>query len=200
MRGRGVRLFVAVDLSAGAREAGRAAINQLQHDPAVARATVRWLAPESWHLTLQFLGEVDEARVPAIATALGGSWRQARFAAGLAGGGTFPPGGAPRVIWLGLDQGGRETAALHEETARRLSPGGFRPEVRPYHAHLTVGRVKWVSTALAGPMRRAVQGVEIPSHDWTVDRVVLYESQLSPKGATYRVVVQAMLHEWPQVH
>ena len=42
-------------------------------------------------------------------------------------------------------------------------------------------------------MRRVVGNVEILAHDWTVDRVVLYESQLLPKGSTYRVVVEAML-------
>ena len=97
------------------------------------------------------------------------------------------------MIWLALGQGEPETAALHAETARRLRPVGVRPEARSYHAHLTVGRVKRVSTALSGPMRQAVQGVEIPPHEWTVDRVVLYESRLSPSGATYRVVVQAIL-------
>jgi len=85
-------------------------------------------------------------------------------------------------------------ALLQRETARRLRLAGFRQEVRSYRAHLTVGRVKQLSTAAAGPMRRAVGNVEIASHDWTVERVVLYESQLSPKGSTYRVVVEAMLH------
>ena len=194
LRGSSVRLFVAIAVITDAREAGRSAIDELQHKHTVARAKVRWLAQESWHVTLQFVGEIDEMEMCRIAVALGGSWRQSSFIAGLAGGGIFPSEGTPRVIWFGLGQGGHEMALLQRETVRRLRLVGFRQEVGPYRAHLTVGRVKQVPTAAAGAMRRAVENVEIPSHDWIVDRVILYESQLSPKGSTYRVVVEAMLH------
>jgi len=104
---------------------------------------VSWTKPDNWHVTLQFLGEVEQARVPGIIAALRGvDFAPARLRLG--GSGCFPRQGqgAPRTVWVGLAEGGEACARLAGAVNRALAPRGFAPEVRNYRPHVTLGRVK----------------------------------------------------------
>jgi RNA 2',3'-cyclic 3'-phosphodiesterase len=110
---------------------------------AIALPGVRWVDPAALHLTLAFLGELDEAQVAAaIEAADAAACRAQPFRLEVAGLGTFGPPKAPRVIWAGL--GGDLTAlrALHADLARELQARGFPPEERAFSPHLTLARIK----------------------------------------------------------
>ena len=79
------------------------------------------------------------------------------------------------------------------EVRERLAPFGFALDRRPYHVHLTLGRVKRASLASGTQIREALDSVDIPSSRWPVDRVVLVESRLSSAGAFYRVLGESPL-------
>jgi 2'-5' RNA ligase len=153
---------------------------------------VSWVRPELVHVTLKFLGEVDEDKVPVIV--------QAMRAAGEGGfpmqggaGGFFPLKGAPRVIWVGLRQGREECTAYFEKLDGGLAKAGFMAESKPFTPHLTVARVKaamriddW--SGLLVDLKR----------DWpvfTVDRVVLWQSILKSSGPEYRRVAEVGLEK-----
>ncbi|HXV77552.1 MAG TPA: RNA 2',3'-cyclic phosphodiesterase [Candidatus Polarisedimenticolaceae bacterium] len=143
----------------------------------------RWVPPSQIHLTLRFLGEVDEATELAAQS----HWQRAarsvpRFRLALGGVGRFPPRGRARVLWIGVGDpdGGTALAELAEriEQATRLS--GFAAERRPFHSHLTLARA---GKQAPGAVPIAADAVHAPP--FLVDRVVLFQSELGPTGARY---------------
>ena len=177
-----MRLFAAVDLDETARAAAAGSTHALATRLATADAPapVRWVPPEQLHVTLRFLGEVSE-------------WQAGAFSAGLADLDCFPFSGAPRVIWLGMDEGREQMAALKDELDDRLVSIGFESETRPFRAHLTLGRVNR-PVAVSGPELRAILSKHRPeTARWVVDRVTLYESRVSSRGAAHHVVESTTL-------
>jgi 2'-5' RNA ligase len=142
----------------------------------------RWVAPDSLHLTIRFLGRVDGRRLAALAGALR-ALAIAPFPISLDGIGRFGGGTAVRVVWLGLASGGEEAAGLAGEVEAQCAAAGFEPEGRPYHPHLTLARSR---------QRRGDRLPDLPSPPelpgWTVAGFRLYRSRLSPGGATYSVL------------
>ena len=191
----GQRLFVAVDLSDEVREdvatAARDLAERIASTPSA--GSVRWVPPENLHLTLRFLGYVDEGRAPAVGSVLTEPLETAGFQASISGAGAFPPGGPPRVVWLAASEGGVQLTALHNEIEARLQPLGFKAETRRYTAHLTLGRVKAYSPGGGALFRRVLATTHVATSRWLVDHVTLYESKLSPKGPTYHPVVRTRL-------
>jgi len=186
-----MRLFVAIEIPEGPRaEAGRrlqAVRGQLP--PA------RWVDPEKIHLTLIFLGAIEEADLPALGAALrSAAAAHAPFLLALQGGGTFPPRRPARVAWIGVDAAdtaGPALAALQADvSAAAAGAVGYTPESRPYHPHITLARcpenwprpaIDLFTAAFAGPL----------SDPFPVSRIALFESQLRGGpggGARYRVV------------
>ncbi len=113
------------------------------------------------------------------------------FRLSVAGLGAFPPSGPPRVFWLGLGEGADRLARLHDEVEARLEGLGFEREDRPFRAHLTLGRVK----GRLGPEARRLLA-SVPPEDvgtLSVARVTLFESRLSPRGATHTALAHGRL-------
>jgi len=153
---------------------------------------ISWVRPELAHVTLKFLGEVDEDKVPAIVQAMQAASRGSFEAQGGAGG-FFPSRGAPRVVWVGLRQGREECAAYFEELDAGLAQAGFLAESKPFAPHLTVARVK------AAVRSDDWSGLLVDlKRDWpafTVDRVVLWQSILKSSGPEYRRVSEVGLEK-----
>jgi len=143
--------------------------------PGTARRTTR----PQWHLTLQFLGNrVDLGRVRDALGAL--AVRAGAVQLGPAG--AFPTERRARVLWLGVSEGQALLAQLAAAVGALLEPVGYPPEQRPYHAHLTLARLKSpadlrpvVADVGPGPVGRA----------WTAGEVVLFQSQVRRSGAEY---------------
>jgi 2'-5' RNA ligase len=195
------RLFVGVDIPPACRE--RAAVVR---DCLAGRlaSDICWTRPDSWHLTLKFLGEVEPGAVEAVVSALGAVECPA-FAARLGGCGTFPPLPAtsatsgtgrgrirpPRVLWLGLDRGGHELVRLAEAVDRALAPLGFAPAATPHHPHLTLGRVRRAAPDRWAEALAACDAAHARAGDWpefTVDGFILWRSDLMPDGARHTAV------------
>lgn len=133
-----MRLFAAVRLDPAAEEALAATLAGVGDPP----GGPRWSARDHWHITVVFLGEVDQMRVPELrrrfAAVAGG---QRAFSIRLDGVGTFPARGRPSVLWAGLAGEVTELAALARDARRAARRVGVsRPERRPYRPHFTLGR------------------------------------------------------------
>jgi 2'-5' RNA ligase len=170
-----LRAFLAVQLSDAARECAARAVETLR---ALLPAGVRWVPPESQHLTLKFLGEIGEERVDALlARARAKLATVAPFEVALAGFGAFPNAREARVLWLGVAQGSAALAKLARKLDGAARVAGAERERRPFEAHLTLGRLR-------EPARVEIERLAAPTAPpWTVSEVVLYESRLAPDGA-----------------
>jgi len=182
-----MRLFVALDIDPGIRDRIAAFRNQMR----VLAPEVRWVGPETFHVTLQFLGEtkkVDEVRralkqVEAEAVQL--AFRGAGF---------FPTPKSPRVFWVGIESDQR-LQTLADSIAHATRPLGFERDAGPYTPHLTLAR-RGSGRPHRVPGERPASGLQrvhdelakLPSPDFgtmTAHEFYLYESHLSPEGARY---------------
>jgi 2'-5' RNA ligase len=176
-----IRSFIAVDISPEAREKLAAAQDRLRP----VAGGVKWVDSGSFHLTLKFLGAVEQGR-------LGETWKSVSktlvgakgFVMRFRGIGAFPTATRVRVIWAGVEAGQEELADLAERVERACAEHGFERENRPFQAHLTLGRVREpvVNTRLA-EMIQELSREELG--EVAVDRVRLMKSELTPKGAKY---------------
>ena len=184
-----IRTFIAVKLP----ETVLAAIDGVQERMAAYGFNVRWVTTGNIHLTLKFLGEVDEDEVDGIAAVLTEAvhgFAPLRLAA--AGVGVFPSVKRARVIWVGLSGQLPELAALQRSIEDRLATIGYPHEKRPFSGHLTLGRVKGL---IAASRLTTAMGAfrDFASETFEVDRVVLFKSDLRPTGAVYTELRQVTL-------
>lgn len=147
-------------------------------------ATARWTRPEGWHVTVKFLGAISPRLVERVQAAVRRvSGDTGAFLTSLTAFGVFPGPGRARVVWAGLDDAGERFAALAgalDDALRDVVP----PEQRPFSPHLTVARLNPPADVRgAGLVGAAVGGVP-----FAVERLVLYRSHLSPKGARYEAL------------
>ncbi len=186
-----MRLFVALELTAAWRQALSAVQKRLRRLDR--NACVRWVDPGGIHLTLRFLGEVDEDRVQPLAaalqSALAGHDAPRLAPAGL---GTFPSARRPRVVWAGVTEDGARLATLQQAVEHTLRAQGWEPESRAFRPHLTLGRMRDPEGTIAVDLRRALESTSMPTWEPRPERVVaLMRSHLSRQGARYEA-----LHAW----
>ena len=133
------------------------------------------------HLTLAFAGDATAAIGAAIVESMRLSIAQAPFELAFGGVGTFPPRGAPRVLWLGVIAGADAVITLHASVAGRFEAAGARQDRRPLQPHLTLARWRHPSESFrlkATDGNHRVATVEVAG-------VTLYQSRLSSSGPTY---------------
>jgi 2'-5' RNA ligase len=183
-----VRLFVALHLEEPTRT--RVAAIQAELRRQDRRDQVRWADVSGIHLTLQFLGEVEDARVAELETALGGAVAglpAPRLATDRPG--AFPNWRRPRVLWVGIREDGSALAGLHAAVGAACGRLGWPPEARAFQPHLTVGRVREPGAPVERALVDAAMKIEAGSQPALVHaRLALVRSHLSPRGARYEDV------------
>jgi RNA 2',3'-cyclic 3'-phosphodiesterase len=153
---------------------------------------VRWVSPETMHLTVKFLGTTDETLVPGIAGALQECVRDVppvRFA--LTGLGAFPNARNPKVLWAGFVDNG-VMPAVHREIEAACEKLGCSRDSRPFAPHLTLGRVR--DFRIRKMLAHALQhygGRHFGA--FTATRIALYQSELLPDGARHVVLHECIL-------
>ena len=184
-----MRLFIAVDLPEETRR--EIAVRQKLIAAPLVRSggSLKLVAPEQMHLTLLFLGEVQEARVPAAIVAMSTAVDLPAFEMAFGGAGVFPPRGAPRVLWMGVTAGAAPLTSLQREIAERIRRLGIAFDDRPFHPHLTLGR--WRESRGSAKAAALHDVPEIAS--LRVTRATLYQSRLSASGRAYTALAHATL-------
>jgi len=186
-----MRLFVAADLPDAVRDALVAEQGRIKSALAGSGSPLKCVKPEHAHLTLVFIGNVDDARVPAVVDAIGSDIDLPAFDATFEGAGAFPPRGAPRVLWIGVGSGAGELVALQRAIAARVAALGLPIEDRDFHPHLTLARWRESRPADRGrALAAAPRGVVAGAH---IDGATLYQSRLSPAGPAYTALARANL-------
>jgi RNA 2',3'-cyclic 3'-phosphodiesterase len=180
------RAFVALLLT---DEARRAVVEVLDGLRPLSRA-VAWVPPANLHLTLRFLGEQSEARLGEALEALGEAAEACPpFEVALHGLGAFPGLERPRIVWLGLAEGALTARGLQARVMAVLAARGFPPEARPWHPHLTLGRVpderRWRREGGASLRQAVTRAGSLAVARLPVTALSLMTSELLPSGARY---------------
>lgn len=186
-----MRLFVAADVPEAARAAIAAEQKRISAAVGGSASTLKWVKPEHAHMTLAFLGHVDDAKVPGVVDTMGRDVDLAPFEMVLEGPGVFPPRGAPRVLWIGVTTGAAELIRLQRVLAERVAALHLPLEDRAFHPHLTLAR--WKESRPAD-RERALQAARSGVIARTrIESATLYESRLSPSGPAYTPLARVNL-------
>lgn len=174
-----IRAFIAITLPEAVRRQLGVACQSLAAQ--LPPRAVRWVQPALIHLTLRFLGEVEVGKVVALAAALDRvAANTPAFTMRLGELGCFPNSRRPRVIWVSLEDSG-PAVVLQRALEQDLVAGGWPPEDKPFHPHLTLGRVKGEAGQVGRlPWGQALEPLPVP-----VEAIHLIESQLRPSGPIY---------------
>lgn len=184
-----MRTFLAFEVPADLRQAIGARLAPLREQ--LPRA--RWSEPSAMHLTLVFLGEIEESSLPRLADELRGVFAgepPCRMSVGDVG--EFPSGRPARVIWLAIDSS-RDLSPLRARAATACQrAAGVTPDDRPFHPHLTLARCEppWPRAAVA-KLRQAAGGPW--GAPFTASEAVLYRSHLGRGGARHEALLRLPL-------
>ena len=183
-----MRCFVAMGIGDDIKKPIKAMVAGLQAGIGDTKLRISWTRPESWHVTLKFLGDVKADRLGEVSQSLLQAVDvSAPFTIHAAGVATFPEGGRkPRAIVVPIKDDG-ESTRLAGAIDVALVPLGFAPERRPYVAHLTIARVRnhkeW------GQMATELREYEAADFGRNrIDSVTLYRSQQLEGGVRYSVL------------
>ena len=185
-----IRSFIAIELGDKEKRSLELIQNKLKRElPAV-----RWVKPHTIHLTLKFLGYIEESRIAGIKEIIDTAAKNCRpFQMGLSGIGAFPNARNPRVIWIGVHEASGVLKKFAEALDRLLSGIGIEPEDRAFSPHLTLGRVKErggrdIFSSVLTLFKDQEAG------EMGVDRISLMRSDLTPQGPIYSTLHLAELH------
>jgi 2'-5' RNA ligase len=184
-----MRVFIAIDLPEDVRS-GLAAI---ERELRQTTNSARWVAAESIHVTLKFVGEVNDKKMASIDEALAGlTWKP--FQVTVHGLGFFPGNRSPRVLWAGLQAPTME--GLAEKIDSRMERFGFEKEKRAYRPHVTMARARHTRLD-ADLVTAAAKYIDHDFGTFTVDRCFLYQSTLKPSGSIYTQLKEYVLTPAP---
>jgi RNA 2',3'-cyclic 3'-phosphodiesterase len=180
--GRPVRLFVGIPLAIATTNDVAATVNQLRSQIREHSPNLRWSAPESWHITLQFLGSTTPQQYECVLTHVR-ELRHRPIHIQLGALGTFDRAG---VLFVDVHVT-PQLHALQQAVTAATAPCGFVPEDRPYHPHITLARRK--GKGEGGELRNLKVQITTPPKlsGFNAESFVLYESILSREGSIYEI-------------
>lgn len=190
--GGAIRAFVAVGISAAAREQLAGAAGRIRER---IPEGIQWANPDGMHLTLKFLGNLPASAVAPLLDVLAPAAGRRPFRLELAGLGAFPHRRRPRVLWAGVGGDLEALAGLQAAADGAIAGLGYPPERRRFAPHITLGRPRrGLSDAQLSRIGAAVYSVAPPlPAGWRVTSVELMQSELRPSGARYTMLGSAAL-------
>lgn len=189
------RTFIGIDIGEEIRDAAA----DLQQGFAKCGAAVKWVTPESMHVTLLFLGEVDDRELPAVCRAVKDvAAAEPPFTLRVSGVGAFPNNRHPKILWAGITEGVESLRRLYDDLeTKMLDLGCYRKEERGYSPHLTLGRAKGESDGhVLTPeitKRLGWEGGRV-----AVEEVLVFSSMLERDGPVYTVLGRGELKGLPR--
>ncbi len=173
------RLFIAVELP----ENARLRLGCLAQEV----SGVKWNPAQQLHLTLRFIGDSspdDQHKIENALQTVTGS----PFEVTLSGLGVFPSTARPKVLWAGIEGGKAELVSLQQEIEYQLLEAGLKPQDKPFHPHVTLGRNR---TAAANAIQNWLEHHrDFALEPFSVNSFALFSSKLTPQGAVHTKEVE----------
>jgi len=184
-----MRCFISVELPEEIKQKMQAVVNKLK----AAEAEVKWVEAQNVHLTLKFLGWVEEKDLENLVSITEGVVKGFKgFQVRFEGLGTFPEGRSPRVVWVGAVSGQEEMKKIAGSLEKELAQAGFRSEEREFKSHATLGRVKGKQN-MDKLKEKIAEFKDKVFGECFIDSVHIMKSTLTRKGPTYEVYKKIFL-------
>lgn len=176
------RVFCAVELPAEVRARLEDHVRRLREE--VPDVAASWSRVENIHLTLKFFGNVEVERISRISEAAERGVKEfSTFQIGVGGTGVFPRPSRPQVLWIGVADPSGQLTALQKEFENECAVEGFPKEDRAYKPHLTIARLRKPDGGRQ--LAEAHLQMKFDPIQVEVKEIVLFRSELSPKGSKY---------------
>lgn len=184
-----IRAFIAVEIDPPNKQKLSELISLLKKTD----TDVKWVNENQMHLTLKFLGDIEETKVGGVSRALESIIKDfKKFTISFSKIGAFPNINKPRVIWIGIDEGKDTLKLLADKIDSELGKIGFEKEKREFKSHLTLGRVRSIKNI--SELADLIQKTDFQSQDKIkISSLILFQSTLTPKGAIYAPLAEIRL-------
>jgi RNA 2',3'-cyclic 3'-phosphodiesterase len=184
-----LRLFIAVETPPDVQAVIKETVDQLRSS----NADVRWESADKWHCTIKFLGDTPRDRVAALSESLHRiAADTSPFSLVYRSLGCFPGKRDPRIIWAGIDSSDGAMGDLSGRVDEAMGLLGFEKENRPFHPHVTLGRVR--GNRQIPELLTIMETVTFESQPVVINQIVLIRSDLRPTGSVYTVQESYSLH------
>ncbi len=188
-----MRLFIAIDIDKKNKDALKVLQRDLQSKADIKRDDAKWVSPEKIHLTLKFLGEVEETKAVEICNIVKNvASRHKGFELAVESVGYFG-GRSARVLWVGTSSGSENLHQLQKDIEQQLAVAGWPEDSREFNGHLTICRIR---NPRAG-IKLAAAAEDYKDFKLGVvsaDSVSVYQSQLTSSGPVYTLLGNYKLH------
>lgn len=177
-----IRAFLAVEPTEDVLQA----VSRLQENlKKEIKGKISWTRPQGNHITLKFFGNIDQDDVKNICAIIKNQIASVpTLSLNVEKIGAFPDARRPRVLWLGTTGDIDKLAALQTQVERDFEGIGFPRENRPFHAHLTLGRIK-IPQEITGIKEAMDKYKDFAAGGFNCKELVLFQSKLTPQGAVY---------------
>jgi 2'-5' RNA ligase len=185
-----MRAFIAIKVAGEIRRR----IIEIQNELKDINADIRWVKSENIHITLKFLGEVEDNRIIEVCRIVEDAVKTTgTFELSVETSGVFPGQGLPVVIWIGVSEGMEFLVKLYHSLEESLYRAGFEKEKRNFSAHLTIGRI-----SSARNIKNLLQKLEtfknVGLGRMAAEAVYILRSDLTPEGPVYSVIKKVELN------
>ncbi len=167
-----------------------------QHSLGPQIPSCRWDETRPFHLTLAFLGDVDNSDLNSLCRAVASAVESSpRFELNVVGVGAFPGPERPRVVWAGVQvEDPAPLTELRTAVVRAATQAGYRPDDDRFHPHITLGRIKPDRRSKPHDLTNLLRREQVRSGGrFRVDEIITYSSVLDPGGPTYAPLGRARL-------
>lgn len=187
-----MRTFIAIDLPQAVKDN----ISRMQSRLKRSGADVSWVSPANMHLTLKFLGDIDETAAKAVSGAIRDiAAGTGDFSMQLGSIGAFPGPQSPRIIWIGLTKGHEQAKAIAAQIESRIEQYGIGRDTRPFASHITIGRVRSKKNIcqLIDGIGAADTNRDAATEEFKAGKITFFKSTLTPQGPVYEKLQETSL-------
>lgn len=175
------RLFIAADIPDNIKDRISAMSSELQK----LNLDAKWVKPENIHITLKFLGNTDEQKIPSIIKIIEQAVENIPpIACNISELGVFPNIKFPKVLWIGMDEKSHALKHIADTLDKKLSKLGFEAEKKSFKVHLTIARMRSGKNKASLEAFLANKGL-VQKHEFMIEKIILYKSTLTPQGPVY---------------
>lgn len=187
-----MRTFIAIELPTSIKDS----LSGLQEKLKISGADVKWVQPHNIHLTLKFLGEINDKKLDKIISILEEIAKDKDpFRIRISSLGAFPKMNFPRVIWVGVDKGDNQTKEMAKALEEKITKLGIPKEDRSFSTHITIGRTRSTLNRerLVEALSSLANKLDEENLEFAVTKITLFKSTITPKGPIYEILKETNL-------